>query len=96
MQKFIITLDGELRFGDVHLHKDLLPLGEIDCFGGGFWDIDEGGMAISLHGRSFDFGPPNFEELQFINWEGVGGQPVPLIYHPNFPEKEGATQITVQ
>lgn len=36
MQKFIITLDGELRFGDVHLHKDLLPLGEIDCFGGDF------------------------------------------------------------
>ena len=25
MQKFVITKDGVLRFGDVSLHKDLLP-----------------------------------------------------------------------
>ena len=25
MQKFVITKEGELRFGDVRLHKDLLP-----------------------------------------------------------------------
>ena len=39
MQKFVITKEGELRFGDVRLHKDLLPWGEVECYGGGFWKV---------------------------------------------------------
>ena len=48
MHKYIITTDGELRFGDVHLHKDLLPWGDDECYGGGFWKINAGGMSIDL------------------------------------------------
>jgi len=40
MQKFIITQDGTLEFGDVRLHRDLIPDGEDSCHGGGFWTID--------------------------------------------------------
>lgn len=59
--KFIITLDGELKFGNVYLHKDLIPYGEDSCHGGGLWRIDNQNGRIILYGRSFDFGLPQFE-----------------------------------
>lgn len=93
MQKFIITNGGELRFGDVHLHKDLLPWGASDCLGGGLWKINAGGMGIGLYGRSFDFGPADFNLVHSINWEGVGGKPLPLLYYPNYPDMNDAVPI---
>lgn len=95
MQKFVITSDGELRFGDVHLHKDLLPWGDDECYGGGFWRIATGGMSIELYGRSYDFGPADFDRLRRVDWTGVGGRPVPLIFYPNYPDADGAMPILV-
>ena len=37
--KFILTLDGHLRIGNVQMHKDLL-LPNDTCIGGGFWEVD--------------------------------------------------------
>lgn len=37
--KFIITLDGTLKFGNVYLHRELLPKGHTTCHGGGLWKI---------------------------------------------------------
>lgn len=93
MQKFIITKDGELRFGDVHLHKDLLPWGDDECYGGGFWKISAGGMSIDLYGRSFDFGAPDLDRIHTIDWSGIGGKPVPLIFYPNYPDKDDAAPV---
>lgn len=81
-QKFIITQDGELRFGHVYLHRDLLHPGESCPYGGGVWKVDEARHAILLFGRSFDFGPPNFYKLTRINWNNVGGKPIPPFTSP--------------
>ena len=41
-QKFIITQDGVLKFGNVYQHSDLLDWGEECPYGGGLWKRDEG------------------------------------------------------
>lgn len=93
MQKFVITRDGELRFGDVRLHKNLLPWGDDECFGGGFWQISVGGMSVDLYGRSFDFGAPDFEHVLRIDWTGLGGKPIPLFYYPLYPLLDNPEQV---
>ena len=82
-QKFIITNDGVLKFGHVYLHRDMLPIGEDDCHGGGLWKIDHSRNAILLFGRSFDFGGPDFNYVRRIDWTGVGGRPLPLFFLPH-------------
>lgn len=94
MNKFIITISGELRFGNVSLHKDLLPYYDDDCYGGGMWAISKGGMSIDLYGSSYDFGKADFSMVRSINWDGVGGNPLPLVYYPNYPDPDNAVQIT--
>lgn len=93
MQKFVITRDGELRFGDVRLHKNLLSWGDDECFGGGFWQISAGGMSVDLYGRSFDFGAPDFEHVLRIDWTGLGGKPIPLFYYPLYPLLDNPEQV---
>lgn len=87
-QKFIITQDGVLKFGRVYLHRDLQGVGERCVWGGGLWKVDDARGAIVLFGRSFDFGPPEFDHVQRIDWSGVGGRPVPLLYAPHWPDEE--------
>jgi len=87
-QKFIISESGELRFGNVYLHRDLLNFGEDTCWGGGLWKIDHRRAAIVLYGRSFDFGGPDFSRVRVIDWTGVGGQPHPLLYLPHWPNED--------
>ena len=87
-QKFIITQDGELRFGNVYLHRDLLRHGEECTYGGGLWKIDHTRSAILLYGRSFDFGAPEIYQIRRINWEGLGGTARPLLYAPNWPNED--------
>ena len=82
-QKFIINRDGVLKFGRVYLHRDMLSPGEQCTYGGGLWKIDEGRGAIVLYGRSFDFGPPDFDFVTRIDWSGLGGTPRPLLYLPH-------------
>ena len=72
-QKFIINREGVLKFGRVYLHRDMLAPGEQCTYGGGLWKIDEGRGAIVLYGRSFDFGPPDFDFVKQIDWSGLGG-----------------------
>ena len=87
-QKFIITDRGVLRFGHVYLHRDLLQADETCEYGGGLWKVDDSRGAIILYGRSFDFGTPDINQIQRIEWEGVGGNAHPLLYAPKWPNED--------
>ena len=86
-------MDGELRFGDVKLHKNLLPWGDEECFGGGMWQFGGGGAYVNLFGYSMDFGLPDFSQVKSIDWSGIGGVPIRLRYLPNYPDTEDAIDI---
>lgn len=92
-QKFIISENGILKFGNVRLHRDLFIWSEDDCYGGGFWEIDHSRNAIILHGRSFDFGGPDFSRVKRINWDGVGGKPCSLFYAPYYPNLDSLEPV---
>lgn len=92
-QKFIINQDGILKFGRVYMHRDLLEVGERCVYGGGLWKVDNQRNAILLYGRSFDFGAPDFEYVTNIDWEVVGGCPLPLFFLPNWPSEEELYRI---
>ena len=66
-QKFIITDNGELRFGNVYHHRNLLRWDEACPYGGGLWRIDEERGVVVLYGRSFEFGTPAFENVRYVN-----------------------------
>lgn len=87
-QKFIITQDGILRFGCVYLHRDLLTSGEQCPYGGGLWKLDESRGAILLYGSSFDFGYPELSQIKSVEWDGVGGKPMPLFFLPYWPKED--------
>ena len=93
--KFIITHDGVLRFGRVFLHRDLLTPHDLCPYGGGLWKTDESLDAILLYGRSFDFGPPEFDRIRRIDWTGVGGRPRALFYLPHWPSQEELVPVGV-
>lgn len=92
-QKFIITGEGMLRFGNVYQHRELLQRGEECPYGGGLWKVDEARRAILLYGRSFAFGPPSFEQVRRIEWGGLGGGPHPLFYLPRWPSEENLVPV---
>ena len=94
-QKFIINREGVLKFGHVYLHRDMLAPGEQCTYGGGLWKIDEGRRAIVLYGRSFDFGPPDFDFVKQIDWTDLGGTPRPLLYLPHWPNEEEIVPIII-
>ena len=86
--KFIITLDGEIKFGNVYLHRELLPEGDQKCHGGGLWKIDNQRGCILLYGRSFDFGLPDFDYAKRVNkteWPG-------LLHYPMFYMRKWADE----
>lgn len=66
MNKFIITKNGELKLGNVDFHFNLLPKGDISCYGGGFYFINEENKTLELSGKSMDFGKPDFEKLKTV------------------------------
>lgn len=92
-QKFIITQEGVLRFGNVYQHRELLHWDEECPYGGGLWKVDEGRRAVLLYGRSFAFGPPCFEHVRRIEWSGLGGTPRPLFYLPHWPSEESLVLV---
>ena len=55
LPKFIITLDGYFRFGQVNQHKHLLKPGD-QCIGGGYYHFDFVSNRILLDRESYDFG----------------------------------------
>ena len=87
-QKFIINQDGELLFGKVYQHRELLRRVDSCPYGGGLWLLDEQRGAVLLFGRSFAFGPPCFENVTSIDWEGIGCAPCPLFFLPDWPHGE--------
>lgn len=94
-QKFIITDDGELKFGNVYHHRDLLRCGE-DCpYGGGLWRIDDVRGAVVLYGRSFEFGPPLLEHLRYVNWDGIDGMERLLFHQPHWPYDEALVPVNI-
>ena len=93
-QKFIISEDGILKFGNVRLHRDLFIWGEDTCYGGGFWEIDHSRNAIVLHGESYDFGGPDFTRIRRIEWDGVGGTPCSILFAPYYPNLDTLEPIS--
>ena len=77
-----------LLLQNVYLHRELLEVGEECVYGGGLWKVDESRNAILLYGRSFDFGPPDFDYVRRIEWSGVGGRPAPLFFLPDWPNED--------
>lgn len=89
MNKFIITQNGTLVFGDVHLHRDLIPEGDDTCHGGGFWTIDNQCGITLLYGRSFDFGAPEFQFLKNIDEISLPASlGYPIFYKREFAGEE--------
>lgn len=88
-QKFIVSENGELRFGDVHLHRDLMTWGEDSCWGGGFWrvcpSLTDNSPIVILYGQSYDYGGADFARIRRIRWQGSGTSPCPLYYAPHYP-----------
>lgn len=83
--KFILTLDGYLRIGNVNMHKDLL-LPNDTCIGGGYWEIDYVSHRLMLSGRSYDYGKPK--------WNFVEGKLfVPRDYNGLLIEYQGDSMI---
>ena len=64
--KFIITKSGYFRLGMVYQHKDLLQPGDI-CYGGGFYEFDYITNSIQLHGASYDFGDPKWNDIPMLH-----------------------------
>lgn len=62
LPKFIITSDGHLRLGWVHMHRDLLQPGD-KCFGGGYFFVDSVSMQLKLDRSSYDYGRPMWHLL---------------------------------
>lgn len=63
-QKYILTKDGEIRFGRVDLHRDLYKSDINNIASGGWWHVDNEKKTMLLYGGSTDFGIPMVEDLQ--------------------------------
>jgi hypothetical protein len=92
-QKFIITGDGELRFGNVYHHRNLLHWDETCPHGGGLWRVDEERGIVVLYGRSFEFGVPSIEEIRYVDWDGIDGKERQLFYQPHWPYDEALVPV---
>ena len=65
MQKFIITTEGVLKYGNVRMHKDLLAARDI-CMGGGYYEFDYISDRLLLSGSSFDYGRPRWDRVDVL------------------------------
>lgn len=61
-RKFIITSQGDLRMGDVRMHRDLLHPGDV-CLGGGYYAFDYVSNRVVLDRESYDYGAPQWSRL---------------------------------
>lgn len=65
-RKFIITAQGDLRMGDVRLHRDLLLPDDV-CLGGGYYAFNYVNNCVVLDRESYDYGPPQWSRLASMN-----------------------------
>lgn len=90
MQKFIVTSEGILKFGDVTMHKNLLGAGET-CIGGGVYEFDYVAGRMLLSGKSYDFGR--------VKWSLVDKLRIPSglrglsIFYEDIPIEEFAAVV---
>ena len=94
-QKFVITGEGVLKFGNVYHHRNLLAYDENCSYGGGLWRIDESRKMVLLFGRSFEFGTPDFSFLSYVNRSGIGDVDYPLFYQPHWPYDETLVPVGI-
>lgn len=69
--KFILTSEGHIRLGMVHLHRELLQSGD-HCLGGGFYRFDYTRQWLILEHQSMDYGAPQ--------WDAVDALTLPADY----------------
>lgn len=94
-RKFIITGDGVLKFGTVYQHNELLDYYEHGDGGGGLWKYDPLRDAVLMYGRSFEFGPPDFNKLRRIDRTGLDPRNAVLLYLPQWPDESMAMSIDI-
>jgi len=102
-KKFIIVKDwsGEninIRIGNVFFYRDLLygtdEKDNIDCYGGGRWDLDYENKIIELYGSSAYFGSPNKKDIEkaIKNIDEYGWWQIELImeitFEDEFPDRD--------
>lgn len=61
--KYILLESGQLIFGKVSYHKNLLQEGE-KCIGGGGFHVDLENDTVTLFGESHDYGSAPLEKLR--------------------------------
>lgn len=94
--KFIITNSGELIFGNVYLHRELLPKGEDSCLGGGLWKIDNQNGRMILYGKSFDFGYPELDAIRKVDRSDFpGNMNLPMFYLRKWVEEDVLEPVEV-
>ena len=86
LPKFIITLDGVLRLGMVNQHKDLL-IGDDQCIGGGYYQLDWTSNRLILDRESYDFGRPLWHLIETLKVpETYRGLRIVYVYNDDFHE----------
>ena len=61
-RKFVITSKGDLRLGEVQLHRDLLLPGDV-CLRGGYYTFHYVCNRVVLDRESYDYGAPQWRRL---------------------------------
>ena len=93
LPKFIITMQGYFRLGQVNQHKDLLKPGD-QCIGGGYYRFDYTSNRIILDRSSYDFDKPKWHLLETLKVPSVY-RGLRLVYqyddryHEDFNVSEG-------
>ena len=86
LPKFIITMDGFLRFGMVNQHKDLL-IDNDQCIGGGYYQFDWTSNRLILDRASYDFGHPRWHLIDTLKVpESYRGLRIVYVYNDDFHE----------
>lgn len=84
--KFILTMDGHLRFGQVVRHQDLWKKGD-QCIGGGYWEVDYTRNCLVLYDESRDFGAPRWHLVErIVVPEAYRGMSIVYRYNDSYME----------
>jgi hypothetical protein len=91
--KFIITMDGYLRFGMVSKYKDLL-IEDDQSIGGGYYQFDWSSSRLLLDRASYDFGRPSWHLLDTLNVpEAYRGLRIVYVYNDDFHEDYNVSDV---
>ena len=86
MPKFILTMEGCLRIGMVHLHSELVMPGD-EPIGGGFFDVDYISNRLILYRQSHDYGVPRWHLVETLRVpKDYRGYTIKYIYDDGWHE----------